>query len=180
MTTTPSKTRCAICAKGNAALKCKGCSKIFCSNHFIVHREQLSQQLEEIEVDRDLLREELTQQTTDPKQHLLIQQINQWEEKSIQKICERAKQARQSILKYMGDPNNHIEEKLNELTNQIKQCRKDNDITETDLERWKQELKKMIEELRDKVEELNKSSTVTIQQSSTQLINNIRVGISRK
>ncbi|CAF4504343.1 unnamed protein product, partial [Rotaria sp. Silwood2] len=38
-----------ICQKAKGISKCEGCSKIFCYNHFGDHRQELNQQLDEVE-----------------------------------------------------------------------------------------------------------------------------------
>ena len=49
------KERCVTCGKEKAVMKCEGCSKSFCYNHVIDHRQELSQQLDEIGVNRDTI-----------------------------------------------------------------------------------------------------------------------------
>ncbi|CAF2808119.1 unnamed protein product [Rotaria sp. Silwood2] len=48
-----------ICQKAKGISKCEGCSKIFCYNHFGDHRQELNQQLDEVEVTCDLFRQTL-------------------------------------------------------------------------------------------------------------------------
>jgi hypothetical protein len=60
---TPSRSRCVTCGKDN---KVTLCLQEFCYNHLTEHRQELSKQLNEIEVARDLFRQTLTQQTAEP------------------------------------------------------------------------------------------------------------------
>jgi hypothetical protein len=71
------KAHCVKCGKGRSTLKCAGCSQDFCFNHLIQHHQELSEQLDDIEINRDLLRQKLNEQTNNSKQHLLIKQIDQ-------------------------------------------------------------------------------------------------------
>jgi hypothetical protein len=67
------KIRCVICNKEKATLKCGGCSQDFCYNHWDTHRQELNKQLDEIEMNRDIFRQSLTQQIEQPNNHTLIQ-----------------------------------------------------------------------------------------------------------
>jgi hypothetical protein len=99
MATATGKTRCTICGKEKATIRCGGCLDEFCYQHWEPHRQELNKQLDEIEVNRDLFRQLLTQQIEQPNNHVLIQQINQWEHNSVKKITKAAEEARQILLK---------------------------------------------------------------------------------
>jgi hypothetical protein len=171
MATVIGKVRCVTCGKERATSKCAGCLQDFCFNHLGEHRQQLNKQLDEIEVHRDLFRQTLTEQTIHRNKHPLIQQINKWEQESIQKIKETAEETRQLLVKHTNNNITDIEQKLNQLTNQIRLSREENDIIETDLQKWKEELQQM-------TEQLNKPSNIKIHQDSTTLINKIQVEFS--
>ena len=106
--------------KRKTCSKCEGCSQIFCFNHLTDHRQELSQQLDEIEINRDIFRQTLNEQINNPKKHLLIKQIDKWEEDSIKKIQQTAKECRQILLQHTNEHINQIEINLNKLTDQIK------------------------------------------------------------
>jgi hypothetical protein len=103
MSTADSKTLCTTCGKAKTIFKCGGCQQDFCYNHSTDHRQELSQQLDSIEVSRDLFRQRLTEQTHKP------QHIDKWERDSIEKIRRVAEEARQELLKY----NDQYRDKLN-------------------------------------------------------------------
>ncbi|CAF3051378.1 unnamed protein product, partial [Rotaria sp. Silwood2] len=71
---TTDRSLCDICQKAKGILKCEGCSKTFCYNHFSDHRQELNQQLDEVEVSRDLFRQTLTEQTPELQNYILVQQ----------------------------------------------------------------------------------------------------------
>ncbi|CAF3946626.1 unnamed protein product [Rotaria sordida] len=170
-TTTTDRNLCETCRKVKGVSKCEGCSNIFCYNHFIDHRQQLNKQLDEVEVTRDLFRQTLSEQTSESQNDILLQQINDWERNSIDKIRQTADEARKLLLKYTAKHITGIEIELNKLTDQLRQNRQDNDFVETDLFRW-------INQLIQLTDELNKLSKMTIRQSSRSLINKIYVDIS--
>jgi len=170
-TGTTNRNLCDACGKAKGISKCEGCGKIFCYNHFGNHRQELNNQLDEIEVTRDLFRQILTEQTTEPQKHTLMQQINDWEHDSIKRIRQTANEAREMLLKHTTKHINEIEVKLNKLTDQLRQSRQENDFVETDLRQWKEQLSQF-------TSELNKPSTVTLQQDSKALVTKIYVNIT--
>jgi hypothetical protein len=173
MATATTKHRCAVCGKEKASFKCEGCSKTFCNKHVTDHRQELNKQLDEIEVTRDLFRQTLTEQTTEPRKHPLIQQIDQWERESINKIRRTADEARQLLLTHTTNHNTKIEVKLAKLTDQLRQNREENDFVETDLNHWKHELTRL-------TKELAQPPNVSIRQDTSSLVKNILVDVSSK
>ncbi|CAF1339206.1 unnamed protein product [Adineta ricciae] len=160
--------RCFTCNKEKATSKCAGCLKDFCYNHLGDHRQQLAIHLDEIEVQRDLFRQTLTEQATDPQTHPLIEEIEQWKNDSIDKIHKTAEELKQILFEHTSRHTHQLEGKLNTLTNQIRECREENDIMETDLSRWQNELTELNEQL-------IKPQNITIQYDSTPLVTNIHI-----
>ena len=168
MTTVASKVLCAICNKGKGTFKCEGCSKIFCPKHSIDHRNQLSKQLEEIAVDHDLAYKRLIQQTQNLQQHLLIQQVNQWEHQAIEKIRHTADEARNGLLKGITEHTGEMKRKLQDLSEELRQGREDSDFLEGDLRGWIDKLEAL------KLELLNPVN-ITVREDSTPLIRKIHI-----
>lgn len=54
-----------MCGKAVCAVVCNDCSKAFCYHHLNSHRQELDERLDEIEVNRDLFRQIVTEQTFD-------------------------------------------------------------------------------------------------------------------
>jgi hypothetical protein len=171
MATAASRSRCVKCDKDKATLRCGGCLKEFCYKHLGDHRQELNKQLEEVEVNRDLLRQTLTEQTTDSQQNTLIQQINDWERHSIEKIRQTAEEARQTLIKYTIGHIRKVEIDLNKLTDPLRQSREDDDFFETDLQHWNEELTRLAKELAT-------PSNINLRQNTTSLINTISVDIT--
>jgi tRNA uridine 5-carbamoylmethylation protein Kti12 len=170
MATATSITHCVIvtCRKGKVAYKCEGCSQYFCIIHLPDHHQAFGKELDKTEEKINLFRETLIKQTTDPQKHSLIQQINQWENDSINKIRQTAEEARQVLLEHIGEHMNEIEIELTKLTEELKQIREENDFNEIDLNKFEPELKKL-------EEQLNNPSNISIQQDSSAFINKISV-----
>jgi chromosome segregation ATPase len=143
MATAVGKNRCVTCGKDKSTLRCGGCLQEFCHNDFGHRRKELNKQLDEVEVIRDLFRQTLTEQTTDPQKHPLIQQINDWECQSIKKIRQTAEEARQTLVEHTTGYIGQVEIDLNKLTEQLRQSRDENDFYETDLRHWNEELTRL-------------------------------------
>jgi hypothetical protein len=146
--------------KLKGTFKCEGCSQIFCSKHSIDHRDKLIQKLEEIEQTRDLVYQTFIQQF---KRHPLLDKIEQWEQQSIRKIHQTAEEVRHQIL----EEKIHFEQKLEDITNQLQQARKDDDFIEIDFDQWIRKLDELEKELLD-------VKTILIDGKSTLILRKIR------
>ncbi len=171
MATAIGKTHCVTCGKEKVTYTCGGCSKEFCFDHLADHRQVLGKQLDEIEDKRNLFRQTLSEQTTNPQKHSLIQQINRWEQESINKIRQTADETRQLLDRHTIELVNEIEIKLVELTKQLKTTREENDFNELHLNQLKEKLKQL-------EEQLNKPSNILIRQESSSFVGKISVAFS--
>ena len=165
----PGRSRCVTCGKDNkATLRCGGCFQEFCYNDLTGHRQELSKQLDEIEVSRDLFRQTISEQAGKPEKHALIRQINDWERDSIEKIRQTAEEARQTLLQHTAGHVKGIEVDLNKLTDQLRQSREENDFFETDLRHWNEELSRL-------TKEYAQPSNIILRNDTTSFINKISV-----
>lgn len=166
---TSGKGRCVRCGKEkNAIVRCEGCSKLFCLSDLSHHREELGQQLEVIELDRDVFREELSEQTKNQNKRPLIQQIDQWENDSIKKIRQVADECRQSVATHMAGHFHQLEADLNQLTKHLKELRQEDDFNEINL----RQVEESLAELKAK---LDKPSNISLEHGSTAFIQNISI-----
>jgi chromosome segregation ATPase len=166
------KTHCDTCSKAKATYKCEGCSQSFSFDHLADHRRALGEELNKVEHKRNEFRQSLTEQTMNPQKHSLIQEINKWEQDSIKIIQQTADEARKLLLKHTAGHIEKIEIELAELTEQLKQTRKEDDFNEIHLKKLKKQLKKL-------KEELDNPPNVSIQQQSSSFINKISVVIGK-
>ena len=169
MATPTNQGACATCNKAKAITKCVGCSQEFCFNHFVEHRQELTKQLDQIEQDRDLFQQTLNQQTINTRHHSLSQQVDQWEQESIEKIKQTAQEVRHLLSIHTNE--NIAKIKLEELTQQLKESREQDNIIENSLQIWKDELRKL-------TEEFQKPSNIVVQQSETALVKKIQIQFS--
>ena len=172
MATGTRKTCCAACGK-DAIFKCEGCLQSFCHPHVSDHRQELNAQLDEIEDNRNRFWQTLLGKTTEPHKNALIQQINTWENDSIQKIRKTADEIRQILLRHAEEHINPIESELNRLTDQLRRSREECSFIETDLQQWKEELIQLSDEFAE-------TPNITIKEHSTPLVTTVQVDISGK
>ncbi len=92
-----------------------------------------------------------------PEQHLLIEEIDQWEINSIEKIKQRAKQCREISINYTIEIFNQVEIKLNHSNEQLIPLQNKNEFNEIDLDQLKREL--------------NQPTNLPIKQQSNSFIN---------
>lgn len=164
------KKECFSCKKVTRTFNCDGCLQNFCSDCLTKHLQELKKSLHTIESEYDQFRQKLNDQKKDPKKRPLIQQVDQWEEESINKIKQAAQQCRQKLINYTNKFINNSENKLNDTTKQMKQFSQENQFNETDLDELKEKLKVLREEL-------DKPPHVLIQQQSSIFINKIGVSL---
>ena len=162
------KTQCASCGKNTATSICAGCSQNFCSKHFTEHRQQLSSQLDQIEQDTDLFQQTLNEHRTNPQKNRLIEQVNRWEQQSIDKIKQTARNIKQHLWNHMDENLIFSKNKLDQLMQQMRESREEDEIIEGDLHRWKEELKQL-------TQQLNTPSNMILRQTEIPLVNKLQV-----
>ncbi|CAF1276618.1 unnamed protein product [Adineta steineri] len=167
------KTQCFTCNKEKITYPCEGCSQRFCLVHLNEHKQILNDELNHIINDYDEFKQTINEQKQNPQNHSLIRQINIWEINSIGKIQQKAKECRDTVIKYSQRFINDIEMKFNDLREQIKQFHKENDFNEINLNYLTNQLRKITEELNDPLK-------IAIQQDSQTFINDISIISTKK
>ena len=93
----PITTPCVTCEKKAAGVfKCEGCSQAFCRQHVIEHRDALTEQLDEMMTDHNLLQQTILDETDDTQSPFLTH-IDAWEKNSILKIQKIAEEKRDQL-----------------------------------------------------------------------------------
>ncbi len=98
MSLTTSKAFCVTCNKGIGQFKCEGCSQIFCTAHVAQHRQALNQLLDEGILEHDMFQQTILEDKN-PNQSLMVY-IDQWEQKSIDKIRQTAEEVREKVNQF--------------------------------------------------------------------------------
>ncbi|CAF4126273.1 unnamed protein product [Adineta steineri] len=167
------KTQCFTCKKEKLTYPCEGCSQRFCLVHLNEHKQILNDELNHIINDYDEFKQTINEQKQNPQNHSLVRQINIWEINSIGKIQQKARECRDTVIKYSQRFINDIENKFNDLSEQIKQFHKENDFNEINLNYLTNQLRKITEELNDPLK-------IAIQQDSQTFINDISIISTKK
>ncbi|CAF4122542.1 unnamed protein product [Rotaria socialis] len=157
---------CSVCNKDKITYECKGCSIDFCYNHLTEHRQKFTEDLIKVENDRDQFQENFVQQKENILNHVVIQQINKWENDSIRKIKGTAEQCRQIFIEQATYCYNQIEIKSNKLHTEIIDIRDEDEFNEVLLLQLRVELNKLIDELAQ-------SPNIKVHQDSSPYINKI-------
>ncbi|CAF0879071.1 unnamed protein product [Adineta steineri] len=165
------KTHCTICNKEKVTYKCVGCSEEFCYKHLGDHQQELSKQFDEIELNRDIFRQSLTDNVQQLNAHRLFQEINQWEQNSIEIIRQTAEETRELLIESLNEYFHEMEKKLNKLTDQLRHMRQENDFNEIHIHKCQTELNRL-------TKGLTESSKIALQQEeSNSLISRISIHV---
>ncbi|CAF1122436.1 unnamed protein product [Adineta steineri] len=167
------KTQCFKCNKEKITYSCEGCLKRFCLIHLTEHQQILNEELNHIINDYDQFKQRINEQKQNPQNHSLIKQINQWERNSIEKIQQKAQNCREILIQSSQIFINDIEKKFKDLSEQIKQIHKENELNEINLNYLRNQLIEL-------TKELNNPSNISIQQDSQSFISEISIIISKK
>lgn len=95
-----SKTPCYACDSKDilGIFKCEGCEEKFCLKHANEHRDFLQYQLDEILFEHTQICKTFHQ--TGQESSILMEQINQWEKTSIERIQKSAQDARVQLQRF--------------------------------------------------------------------------------
>ena len=137
MASASARKSCVKCSKGVGVAICDGCQQSFCIKHFTEHRQELSQLLENIGQEHDLLRRDLNQHNVE---HSLFDRINKWEQESITKIRAAAEMARIDLRELLDRNKEELRKSVNKITDELQSCRESYDYTEVDINKWSQQL----------------------------------------
>ncbi|UJR12661.1 hypothetical protein I4U23_016835 [Adineta vaga] len=154
-------------------IPCQGCSKEFCQTDFNEHQQLLNEELNFIINDYDQFRHTINDQKPNPPNHSLIKRIEQWETNSIRTIRQTAEKCRQSVLEHSETSFREIEQKLSELSEQIKEIQRENEFNEIDLKDLRRKLNKMNEEL-------NNPSNISIEEHCQGFIKEISIVLRKE
>ncbi|CAF1342795.1 unnamed protein product [Adineta steineri] len=143
MATPTSRKSCSKCDKGTGAFSCDGCQQSFCLKHVAEHRQELISQMDNIEFQHDIINEDLVKQVQKQNEHILFEQINQWEKESIDKIEQIAKTSRITLHEILDNIIDHGKKSLNKISIKLRQARELDDFFENDLTRWTQQLNQL-------------------------------------
>ncbi|CAF0777842.1 unnamed protein product [Adineta steineri] len=173
MATAKNKTICFKCNEDKITYPCEGCSQRFCLIDLTEHRQILTSELHHITNEYNEFKQTMNEQKENSQNDLLIEQINQWEIESIEKVQQKAQEYREIIIKSSQTCIKDIETKFNNLREQIKQMQKQNEFNEIDLNYLRNQLI-------ETTQEFNNLSKISIKKESQSFINDISIIVSKK
>ena len=94
------RTSCAACGKTAGMFTCHGCSKSYCLQHTNEHRNMLDEQMDEIIANHHSLKQQTSDKKVEKSYQILLEQIDKWEQQSIEKIHQTANDIRQELIIY--------------------------------------------------------------------------------
>ena len=137
MASIPAKKPCSKCQKGAGVTTCDGCQQSFCIKHIIEHRQELATQMDNIGQEHDSIRRDLIQEDL---RHPLLLRIDEWEQKSIEKIQQAADDVRKQLLTVSDKHSTNTANLFDTFTEELISARQTYDLTETNLEVWSAKL----------------------------------------
>ena len=140
---------CYKCNQNRRSFTCDGCHRAFCFEHVNEHHQELSQRMNDIEQEYDVLKRDLSQQDTNKT---LLMQTDSWEKESIEIIQDIAKTIRTEIKRTTEEITIRLSNSMNILSDELRSSRQSDEYTEDDLGRWM----KQLEECRKEVEKPSK------------------------
>ncbi|CAF2880382.1 unnamed protein product [Rotaria sp. Silwood2] len=140
MASTRLKQTCAKCNKGGGTAMCHGCQQSFCTKHFVEHRQELSQQIDDVGQEHDLLRQDWNR---NKNIDTLLVRIDKWEQESIKTIQTCAQNARVALQQLHNQTNNELKMFFGKLTQQVQDCQQSDNYTEINIKNWIKQLKEL-------------------------------------
>ncbi|UJR32795.1 hypothetical protein I4U23_020257 [Adineta vaga] len=157
--------QCASCHKASSVSTCDGCKQSFCSKHVAEHRQQLNNQLETLMHEHDSFRQDVGGRSPNRS---LLKQIDKWEKESIAKIQAAAKKTREDLQQTLNTSNEQLTTLSQDMTNRLRNARKDDKFSEIDLTRWTRKLN-------DLKAQMKYEATIQIPEDSISAIHFIRI-----
>lgn len=135
MATNDQEKLCVGCQNG--MVTCNGCEKRFCLPHWNEHLQKLQRQMEDVVQEHDQLLGTLNAQVDAPH---LSSRINEWEEKSISKIRDVAKQAHADLQALLDRTKHQLVDSLSKISEQLRSSQASNAYAEKELTGWSRQL----------------------------------------
>ncbi|CAM4817381.1 unnamed protein product [Rotaria magnacalcarata] len=131
---------CCQCKKTKGTLICDECSKDFCPKHMIEHVDDLCEQLNKTDDQFNQFKLQIEEQLVKPETHELMKEIDNWERESIEKIQKMANDIRQELSSCLISFIDDLNAKFRYLTEQFIQCRTEENIINSNIQFFNEEL----------------------------------------
>jgi len=138
---------CYTCRRETTTHPCPSCSKYFCDNDLIKHREKLNVQFHEIEDQRNRLETIIDNHKNNENKHPLFNRITQWERQSIDKIQQTAEEQRNLQRQSIYEHTQKLKTKLNTIIDEMQKIVKRSDFNELVLDKLETQLECLEQQL---------------------------------
>lgn len=146
MTSTIDRKVCVDCKEQTAVFQCQGCTQYYCWSHTTSHHTKLLQDFEQIgstfsQVEKVFDEHQFFQlDGIDQLYNEFNLKIDQWEQNSIDKIRHVAEENRIELKRLTKTRWTNLKSQLNRIDDELKSTRKQNNVLETDIKRWRNQL----------------------------------------
>jgi hypothetical protein len=134
------KKQCVKCQKGGGIMICDGCQQSFCGKHVNEHRQELTNQLDAIMQEYDVMQQELGRSSNE---QVLLQDIDKWEEESIAKIRTAAEAVRENLRQISVESKEQRSKVCRDIARELRSSREADDFSENELSRWMEQIKEL-------------------------------------
>ncbi|CAF3548460.1 unnamed protein product [Rotaria socialis] len=146
------KYMCDLCSPKQTVsiTKCDGCLRHMCNKHFNDHRHKLSTDLDSVFNFHNDLQQSLQRRIDDPSTSPdyinaipFLKQIDEWERSTIERVSQRANEARANIEHFFSrrQENNKLKQLVETIGNEAQEHKESESFVDTDINNWKKQLK---------------------------------------
>jgi hypothetical protein len=138
-----------MCNKELGLMHCTGCDEYFCWNDFKTHREGMFTLMDNIIEKRNRLQDEITNEIQhNDQKNPLIEQIDKWQNNTIEKVKQVAAQARQQAYELLNAKRVKINTQFKSFSQELAQLKESENYVEHDLTRVNQMITQFKQDLR--------------------------------
>lgn len=130
---------CVSCNVMVGVFSCQGCKDNFCLDHTCEHRRFLRKSMDDISDNCDELLNTI-QGEREKSRSTLMEEIERWEQQSIEKIRQLAVETRKQVSTNIQNDSDHVIEQIEILKQKLDDARQDDGFFENDLKQWEQSL----------------------------------------
>jgi hypothetical protein len=160
--------RCSASCKEPGPMYCTGCDKYFCRKHFKIHSEEMFAEMDKIIEERNHLQNEINIEIQDNnQQNPLIEQIDQWQKRTIEKVKQVAAQARQQASELLNAKRVRLNTEFKSFSQELAHLKESENYVEHDLTR----LNQMINKFKLDLKQSTQPTTVVLHTEQSDNIN---------
>jgi chromosome segregation ATPase len=145
--------RCSECKKEMGLIHCTGCDAYYCMKDFKTHREKLYTKLDGVVEERNKLQDEINKAAQGVNQRSpLIDQINEWQEITIEKVKQIAAQTRQEVVQLLNSKRVKITTEFQTFSQELAHLKETENFVEHDLTRLTQMIEQFHQDIKQPIQ----------------------------